>query len=145
MNPAIVDTNVVDTNVVVSGLVTPMTSAATSRIVRAMLGARFEYIVSAPLLAEYRNALTRPHVRIKHTLTDAGIEAFLADIANRARQIVPGESRHHAPDPGDQHLWAILATLPEAILVTGDKALLASDHFPGRILSPRQFVERDLA
>jgi predicted nucleic acid-binding protein len=48
------------------------------------------------------------------------------------------------PDPTDQMLWDLLAERPEATLVTGERRLQQSDHFPGRVLSPRQFVERYL-
>ena len=48
----------------------------------------------------------------------------------------------HFPD--DQHLWGLLAAEPEAVLVTGDKALLESEAFPGRIVNPRAFVDAHL-
>ena len=38
----------------------------------------------------------------------------------------------------------LLENNPEAVLVTGEGVLLRSDHFPGRILSPRDFVARYL-
>lgn len=53
----------------------------------------------------------------------------------------PAPSTSPAPDPGDQHLWDLLAAAPTAVLVTGDQLLL--EHPPeGRsALSPKSFVE----
>lgn len=46
-----------------------------------------------------------------------------------------------APDPGDAHLWALLARAPGSVLITGD-ALLPANPPPGAaVATPRAFVD----
>jgi uncharacterized protein len=42
-----------------------------------------------------------------------------------------------APDPGDQHLWDLIASMPEAVLVTGDRALLEHPPDSASVVAPR--------
>ncbi len=43
-----------------------------------------------------------------------------------------------APDAGDNHLWALLASWPESRLVTGDRRLLDNPPRLGAVLTPRE-------
>lgn len=52
----------------------------------------------------------------------------------------PGASGTPAPDLGDAHLWALLDGEPEAVLVTGDKALLERPPRKGSVCTPAVFV-----
>jgi predicted nucleic acid-binding protein len=72
------------------------------------------------------------------------VETLLRDIQAMA-QIDPGGVGPTCPDPGDQHLWDLLASVPRSVLVTGERRLVGSGHFPGRIMTPREFVERYLS
>lgn len=56
--------------------------------------------------------------------------------------IDPPPSEKVAPDPGDAHLWAILAADPEAVLVTGDGPLLDAPFGRDRVITPAQAVDR---
>jgi len=71
-----------------------------------------------------------------HRLVDRLEEGSVFDL--------PPTAAHTCPDPRDQLLWDLLENNPEAVLVTGEGVLQRSDHFPGRILSPRDFVARYL-
>ncbi len=135
---------IVDTNVLVSGTANRSVSSP-SRIVDAVLDGTLDVLASTPLLEEYAEVLRRPALRRRVNLGDDEIGDYIDLLTTIATIEEPVAAVERSPDPTDQHLWDLLAAVPAAILVTGDKALLASDHFPGRILSPRQFVERDLA
>lgn len=114
---------IIDTNVVVSGLLTSDEFAPTARIVDGMLTREFPFILSAELLREYWEVLRRPAIRRLHGLDDREIEKVLTAMTANGIVREPVES-NAAPDAGDQHLWNLLASLSDAILVTGDRRLL---------------------
>ncbi len=131
---------VIDTNVLFSGLGRPLGIPA--RVVSSVVPERM--IVGTDLLNESRRVLLEPRALAFLGLTTDDIETVLSDIEAGA-QIEARSAGPACPDPTDQHLWDLLASVPEAVLVTGERMLLSSGHFPGRILSPREFAERYLA
>ena len=130
---------IVDTNVVVAGLLTKQDASPVARILDAMLGAAFPFVLSETLLAEYRAVLVRPVLRKLHGLTVAEVEAILTDLAQHAIVLAP-VAAPPAPDPGDQLLWELLAARADLVLVTGDKLLLRDTGMQGRVISPQAFV-----
>jgi putative PIN family toxin of toxin-antitoxin system len=134
---------IVDTHVVVAGLLSSQADAPTAQILDGMLAAAFIYVVSNPLLAEYREVLCRPKLRKLHGLSSSEIETVLTELALHAIvwSATPARSVLSAPDPGDQHLWNLLAVRDDLLLVTGDARLLASNDWPQRVISPRQWLE----
>jgi len=64
----------------------------------------------------------------------------LAEIALHGVFREPAEAADPPPDPGDAHLWALLAACPGAVLVTGDDALRKSPPQAASVLSPREFA-----
>ena len=130
---------IIDTNVVVAGLLTARDDSPVARILDGMLAAGFPFVVSEPLLAEYRAVLVRPGLRKLHGLTVADVEAILTDLAQHAIVLKPvaGPS---APDAGDQLLWDLLAARPDLLLVTGDKLLLQDAGMRGRVISTQALV-----
>lgn len=139
---------VVDTNVVVSGLLTTQANSPVVRILDGMLAAAFAYVISDALLAEYRTVLRRTPLRKVHRLTSGEIDAVLVDLAQHAIVLGPVLApvpTRSAPDPGDQHLWELLALRDDLVLVTGDKRLQRDRSMGSRILAPAAFVERWMA
>lgn len=135
---------VVDTNIVVAGLLTADPGAPVARILDGMLDSRFAFAVSVELMAEYRAVLLRPRIRERHGLVEGEIDRLLAALALNARVVEPPPAPVPAPDPGDDHLWALLAaTGDDAVLVTGDR-LLQRHAPPGRaaVDSASAFLER---
>lgn len=130
---------IVDTNVVVAGLLTKQDSSPVARTLDGMLSAAFPFVLSEPLLAEYRAVLVRPALRKLHGLTIAQVEAILMDLAQHAIVLTPVPAPP-APDPGDQLLWELLAARADMVLVTGDKLLLRDAGMQGRVISPQAFV-----
>jgi predicted nucleic acid-binding protein len=130
---------VIDTNVVVSGLLTARSDAPTARILDGMMNARFPFLLSSELLAEYRSVLLRPRVRSRHRRDEGEIEVILTALVVNARF-----RKTRAASPailgGDGHIRALLDVEPRSVLVTGDRPLAAERQTSGRVLSPREFV-----
>lgn len=133
---------VIDTNVVVSGLIVGEHGSPPAVILDAMLGARFTYLLSLELLAEYREVLVRAAIRRRHGLTDAGVDVVLTELALNGTLRDPRSSAEALPDAEDRHLWALLEDEGAAVLLTGDDALRKRAPEPARVLSPRQFLGR---
>jgi len=129
---------IIDTNVVVAGLLTAQAGAPTARILDGMLAAAFPFVVSTALLAEYRDVLNRPRLCKLHGLGQDEVETLVVDLAQLAIVLQPVAAAP-APDPGDQHLWELLAARGDLVLVTGDQRLLESD-MRARVLTPNRFL-----
>ena len=130
---------VVDTNVVVAGLLTRDLASPVARVLDGMLAGRFVYLLSPALLREYREVLLRPAIASRHRLPPVEVDAVPTDLVANARWREPA-SEPPAPDPGENHLWALLAQR-DVVLVTGDRLLLKSPPAPASVLSARSFLE----
>jgi putative PIN family toxin of toxin-antitoxin system len=132
---------IIDTNVVVAGLLTANEASPVARILDGMLAARFPFVVSEALLAEYQTVLVRPRLRKLHGLTVDEVETVLTDVAHHAIVLnPPRQTAASSPDPRDQFLWDLLAARADLLLVTGDKLLLEDSSMCGRVIAPRVFV-----
>lgn len=131
---------VIDTNVVVAGLLTGRADSPVARVLDGMLAASFAYVLSETLLREYRQVLLRPAMRRTHGLKPGEVDALLEELVRHAIVFDPPRAAARAPDPGDPHLWDLLAARDELILVTGDKRLLAAAAMRGRTRLPAEFL-----
>ncbi len=127
---------VVDTNVVVSGVISADPRSPTSQTLDAMLDGRLLYLMSGALLSEYSAVLRRPGVVRFHQRTDDEIDGLLTDLAANAVWREPDDG-DAAPESGDNHLWALLASQSGCRLITGDRLLLESPPRPGSVITPR--------
>ncbi len=134
---------IVDTNVVVAGLLTSQADSPVSQILDGMLAAAFPFVLSGPLIAEYRAVPRRPALRKLHRLTDNELDEILIELVQHAIVLEPIAATARAPDPGDQFLWDLLAMRDDLLLVTGERRLLRSAGMRGRVITPREFVERN--
>jgi len=130
---------VVDTNVIVAALLTGDVSSPPAQILDGMLGGRFPYLLSPDLLAEYRTVLLRPAICSCHGLTVEEVDQILEELVAGAIWREPAGGIP-APDPGDDHLWALTGCHPGICLVTGDRLLLDNPHPGIVVVSPRYFV-----
>ncbi|NLE10933.1 MAG: PIN domain-containing protein [Actinobacteria bacterium] len=129
---------VIDTDVVVSGLLSGDADSPTRRIIDAMLEGTVAFVLSESLLAEYRVVLLRPAIKQRHGLTEVELDIVLEELVLNAgfrepeplgradppagRPNAPWAAETAEPGPsGDEHVIALLAVVPEAILVTGDR------------------------
>lgn len=132
---------VVDTNVVVAGLLTARAESPVARVLDGMLMAAFPFALSEALLAEYRRILRRPSLRKVHGLTPDELDVILLELAQHGI-VLPPVPAPPAPEPGDQHLWELLAAREDLLLISGDKRLQQDDIMGHRVLSPATFAER---
>jgi putative PIN family toxin of toxin-antitoxin system len=92
--------------------------------------------VSEPILAEYRNVLARPELRIRKGVR----QQLLQLIANRARSVTPTRVLQVARDPDDNKFLECADTARADYLVTGNQR-----HFPEfwkktKVITSREFV-----
>jgi putative PIN family toxin of toxin-antitoxin system len=134
---------VVDTNVVAAGLITAPRRSPVARILDAMLSGTLIYLLSPALLDEYRVVLLRPKLTKLHGLSEQEVDLLLVELTSNAIWRESG-SATSAPDHGDDHLWALLATYPDSILITGDRLLF--DHPPehSSAISPKTYIDHFL-
>ena len=130
---------IVDTNIVVAGFPTEGNELPVAGILRGMLGAAFPFVVSAALLAEYREVLARPNVCRLHGMAAEALATLVDDLARNATVIEPVPAAP-APDPGDQMLWELLAARADLVLVTSDKLLLRDRPMRGRVITPEAYL-----
>jgi putative PIN family toxin of toxin-antitoxin system len=132
---------IVDTNVVIAGLLSSAKESPVAQILDAMLDGRLLYLLSPALLAEYRRVLIRPKVAKLHGLSEGEIDELLTTLVANAVWRDPSAFAE-APDPGDRHLWALLASQPHSILVTGDRLLVENPPEYASVISPRGCIDR---
>jgi len=97
-------------------------------------------MMSIELLNEYASVLRRPRISSKHGLTDDELDIILSDLVANAIWREP-VARLDAPDPGDDHLWALLSCQPESHLVTGDQLLIEHPPRKSSVISARHYAE----
>ena len=128
---------IVDTNVPVAGLISSRPASPTVRVLDAMLEGRLLYLLSPALLREYRLVLVRTKLARVHGLGEAEIDRLLTELTSNAVWRDPSpDAMESAPDPGDEHVWALLAGEPAAILVTGDRLLLEHPRSGSSVITP---------
>ncbi len=135
---------VLDVNVLVAAVLSA--TGAPARVLASWLDGGFELVVSPTLLDELRDALAYPKLRAHVSAEEA--ERLVALLENGAL-LVPDPSAEppvEPTDPDDRYLVA-LAAAAEAVLVTGDRELLALRGRDVPVLPPAEFlreVERRL-
>ncbi len=94
---------------------------------------------SPALLAELREVLMRPELRIKRHQTDELINLLMT----RAKLVVPTTPLHACRDPKDDIVLQCAVAGRVNVIVTGDSDLLALHPFRSiAILAPSQFLHR---
>jgi uncharacterized protein len=131
---------VIDTNVVVSGLITDQLDSPPARIVDAMLRGTFPFLLSLDLLAEYRAVLLRPKIQHLHGLTGTEVDTILTKMTANGLVKEPGGTQVKGLAPGDVHIWHLLKSVSNAMLVTGDQALRKFLIKTTPVFSPQEFI-----
>ncbi|HLF10853.1 MAG TPA: twitching motility protein PilT, partial [Gammaproteobacteria bacterium] len=96
--------------------------------------------LSTPLLAEYREVLLRQKIRALHGLTERKIDVLLTAIAANAIVREP-EARTGTPDAKNAHVWSLVQSQTNCVLVTGDRLLLENPPPKFTVLEPRKFAD----
>jgi len=123
---------VIDTNVVVSGLLTPQGPSA--RVLDAMLDGQVKLVYDARILAEYRDVLHRPRLKVK----PQSVMRFL-DSLHSQMLISPTAIRASGPDPDDMVFIEAAFSVPDRTIVTGNLADFPDEILHGvRVITPAQ-------
>ncbi len=125
---------VIDTNVVVSGLLVPQGPSA--RVLDAMTDGRIKLVHDARILAEYRDVLRRPRLKLRPAMIAAFLDALVGQML-----VTPRALNVSGPDADDiVFVEAALATQDRTI-VTGNLAHYPAEILNGvRVLTPAQAV-----
>lgn len=128
---------VIDTNVIVASLKTRHHDSATVRVMDAVYSGQVTPIVNDEILAEYREVLKRPRLK----LDPAKCEYIIALIDDLAERIAPASSEMPMPDEDDRVFFEVaLAGLgvADTRLVTGN-----IKHYPpiNFVVSPAEFCD----
>ena len=132
---------VVDPNVLVSAWISP--HGFPRLILEAADSGRFEMVVSAELLAELSDVLSRPRLRKRGTLESARAHVRRAARVGVAVEAEGEPERVVADDPKDDYLVALARESGADCVVSGDPHLngLEGEGLPA-VLTPRAFWER---
>jgi uncharacterized protein len=132
---------VIDTNVLVSGVLTSQEGAPTKRIMEAMVRCKLRVLLSERLLAEYRRVLLRPRIADRHGLTEADVDRLLLEIvANAVIRDPVVQIGEGVTARGDEHVVALLKTMPNPVLVTGHSALASAVAAWCEVATPANFA-----
>ena len=123
---------VIDTNVVVSGLLSA--NGPCARVLDAVMEGRVKLVYDARILAEYRDVLCRPRLKLK----PAQVVHFLEALGGQM-SVVPERLKIVGPDPDDMAFIEAALAVPDATIVTGNLADFPGDILNGaRLLTPAQ-------
>jgi hypothetical protein len=130
-----------DANVVISAALRP--SGPPGRIVIELLSRQaFELVLSPEIVAEAERALTQAKVR-KYLLEPREARLWLADLVALAEVVEDtGRVMGACRDPADDRVLAAAVEGHAAVIVTGDRDLLALEEYEGiAIVTPRAFLD----
>lgn len=129
---------VIDTNVVVSARL--MGGSTPGHVLELALNRRFEWLMDARIMAEYRDVVNRDMFRFPPGET----AHLLGTIEVQAVWIIPDPSWKPLPDESDLLFVEVAVTGHADFLVTGNRK-----HFPFtphefgfEVVTPREFIER---
>jgi uncharacterized protein len=114
---------VIDTNVVVSGIISA--NGPCARILEAVMEGRVKLVYDARILAEYRDVLCRPRLKLNPEHVTHFLKALGCQIS-----VVPERLVAVGPDPDDMPFVEGALAVPDSTIVTGNLA-----DFPSEILN----------
>jgi putative PIN family toxin of toxin-antitoxin system len=112
---------VLDTNVWISALLNP--KGAPARLLAAFADGSLQVVVSAPLLEELADVLSRPRLRDKYGITAGDIAELLTLIEERAEHVILRGDVRVCRDPDDDRVVETAVRGEVSHLVTGDDDL----------------------
>jgi putative PIN family toxin of toxin-antitoxin system len=131
---------VIDTNIIVSRYLTP--GGLASQVLALWRDDAFELIVSEAILAEVRDVLLRPSIRVRHRMPEDMVDQVIDGFRQFATLVAPEEPIQASEDPDDDKFLECAVAGGADVIVSRDPHLLSLKQFRGvRVLSPAAFVE----
>lgn len=112
-----------------------MAPATTARILRATLRGSTPFDNLDALLAKYYDVLAHAKLQRRHGPDTAEADMLLTALTGSATVQNPAMGPR-VQEPGDHHLWNLLASHIDLCVVTGDALLLHADNPPAPVMSP---------
>ena len=132
---------VIDTNVIVSAFLSP--AGVPAQLLALFEQETFVLLVSAPILAEYRQALNYAKVRARHGMSSATVADVIDDLQAAAVLVDPLEDLDAVPQDHDDNKFFECAVAGGATyIISGDAQVQAVGTFRGiGVVSPALFLE----
>jgi predicted nucleic acid-binding protein len=125
---------VIDTDVVVSGLLS--SSGPCARILDSVMEGRIKLVYDARILAEHRDVLCRPRLRLNPSDVMHSLEALSGQML-----VTPVDAPVRGPDPDDLIFVEAALAVPDRTIVTGNLGDFPDETPHGaRVLTPVQAV-----
>lgn len=123
---------VIDTNVVVSGLLSA--GGPCARVLDSVMEGRIRLVYDARILAEYRDVLCRPRLKLKPSDVMHFLEALNGQVL-----VTPETTSLSGPDSDDLIFVEAALAVPDRTIVTGNLADFPDKTLHGaRLLTPVQ-------
>jgi putative PIN family toxin of toxin-antitoxin system len=116
-------------------------SSPPARVLQLARTGSLTVLVSAELIEECRDALLRDRIRSRHGKTPQEIEQVLDELKAHAEIVDVPAGASEGPDPDDAFLWRLLKTRTNAVLITGDRALLEHGPAWATVMTARAWLE----
>ena len=125
---------VIDTNVIVAAMLSTHVDSATVRTLHAIVDGKAEALVSAEILKEYREVLSRA----KFGFSAERVSSVLTVFERLGKSVLPVNCDSPMPDEKDRVFYEVALAESDARLVTGNLK-----HYPVSpvIVTPAQFCE----
>ena len=128
---------VIDTNVIVASLKTRHHDSATARVMDAVYSRQVTPLVNDEILAEYKEVLNRPHLK----LDSVKCEYVISLVSDLAERFTPIPTEANMPDEDDRVFFEIALAgqeIADTHLVTGN-----AKHYPPAdfVVSPAKFCD----
>ncbi len=126
---------ILDANALISALI--FKQGAPARILEAWESARFDIVISAPILDELSRVLRYPRIQQRYNLPEKYVKQFLDLIASQAIVVNPSDKiKIIEVDPADNRYLECAVEGRAAYIVTGDSHLLDLGDYRGIIILP---------
>ena len=129
---------VIDPNVFVSAVIS--SDGVPAQVVRAALARKFQLFVSAALIEELSDVLSRPKLR---PYIESEQARTLVDSVLGVAELIdnPEPTRSTVRDPGDEYLCSLADATAADFLVSGDKDLSDAALVTAVVMTPRAFLD----
>ena len=118
-----------DNNLLISG---PLWSGPSKRVLAAAVAGQFPLLTSEALLAELRDALSDPKLRLRLVASSTGVEELLETVRSFSTVVVPAAVvAPQMRDPKDLPVLAAAVGGGAGLIATRDKDLLVLKEFQG--------------